>query len=357
MPTRYQRKPPWSRKKKPPTGTDADLNLAELNELFGNEEKAREFLEKRRWPNGPVCPHCKSTQIYTLTPKAGSRNPVRPGVYKCGKCREKFTVRIGTVFEESKLPLSKWLMAFHLLSSSKKGMSSHQIARELGITVKTAWFLTHRIREAMKQGPFAELLKGKVEVDETYVGGKPRKGTGKHKRGRGTKKAPVVVLIERDGKARCTTLEEVTSKSLKGEIAVNVAQEAVIMTDELNLYCGLDRDFAAHETVKHSADEFVRKLENGEKVHTNTAESYFALLKRGHYGVYHRMSKKHLPRYCAEFNFRWDHRKESDGERMVAAIKGAEGKRLMYRPPKNGEKVKTLGSSKEEKELLDSIEF
>ncbi len=190
-----------------PSGTDSDLNLVALTELFTNENKAREFLEKRRWPNGPVCPHCNGTQVYVLKPKDGSKNPVPPGVYKCGNCRKKFTLRIGTVFEESKLPLSKWLMAFHLLSSSKKGMSSHQIARELRITVKSAWFLTHRIREAMKDGPLAELLKGQVEVDETYVGGKPRKGDGKkHKRGRGTSKAPVMVLVERDGSARSAAL-------------------------------------------------------------------------------------------------------------------------------------------------------
>lgn len=165
MPSRYQRKPPrepWSRKKRPRTGADADFNLAALNELFSSEEKARQFLERKRWPNGPVCAHCESADVYKLTPKAGSRRTVRPGVYKCGKCRDQFTVRIGTIMEESKIPLCKWLMAIHLLTSSKKGISSHQIARELGITVKSAWFLTHRIREAMKEAPLAELLKGHV---------------------------------------------------------------------------------------------------------------------------------------------------------------------------------------------------
>lgn len=263
-------------------------------------------------------------------------------------------MRIGTVFEDSKLPLSKWLMAFHLLSSSKKGVSSNQIARELGITVKSAWFLTHRIREAMKQGPLAEMLKGHVEVDETYVGGKPRKGTGKHKRGRGTDKAPVMVLVERDGNARCKPLAQVNAENLKGEIAVHVAQEAVIMTDELSSYGGLGETYAGHETVKHSADEFVRRLESGLKVHTNTAESFFALLKRGHYGTFHRLSRKHLPRYCHEFSFRWNRRKMSDGEWMVEAIKGAEGKRLMYRPPKGGQKVEHLEPETEpEQETFD----
>jgi transposase-like protein len=347
-------------RKNPPKGTDADLNLAELNELFTNEEAARQFLEKRRWPNGPVCPHCKSTYIRQLESRARSKYPTPRGTYKCNGCQTKFTVRIGTVFEDSRLPLSKWLMAFHLLSSSKKGISSCQIARELGITVKSAWFLTHRIREAMKAGPLAELLTGTVEADETYVGGKPRKGTGKHKRGRGTKKAPVMVLVQRDGGARSRPLDEVNMKTLKGEIGVNVAKEAVIMTDELNLYSGLGTHFAGHETVTHSKDEFVRKLESGLKVHTNTAESFFAILKRGHYGIYHRMSRRHLPRYCVEFDFRWNRRKMSDGERMVEAIKGAEGKRLMYHPPKNGEKVGALQLSrgeKEENELIDAMMF
>ncbi len=343
-------------KKKPPTGIDADLNLSTMTTLFADEEKAREFLESKRWPNGPVCPHCESKKVYKLTPQAGSKKPVRPGVYKCGDCREQFTVRIGTICEESKIPLNKWLMAIHLLTSSKKGVSSHQIAREVGITVKSAWFLTHRIREAMKQGPLAELLKGEVEVDETYVGGKPRKGDGeKHKRGRGTKKTPVMVLVERDGTAHCTPLEDVTAETLKGEIAVKVAKEAVIMTDELGSYGGLGEEFAGHETVKHSAGEYARTSASGKRVHTNTAESFFALLKRGHYGVYHRMSKKHLPRYCCEFNFRWNERDVSDGERMVAAVKGIEGKRLMYRPPKDGTKVDVLGPSQAEKEFLDSI--
>lgn len=176
--------------KNPPTGTAADLNLASMAAIFADEEKARAFLESIRWPNGPVCPHCKSTEVAKLTPKAGSKSPVRPGVYQCRGCREQFTVRIGTIFEESKIPLCKWLMAMHLMSSSKKGISSHQIARECGITQKSAWFLCHRIREAMKKEPMASMLNGIVEVDETYVGGKPRKGTGKHKRGRVPKRRP-----------------------------------------------------------------------------------------------------------------------------------------------------------------------
>jgi len=238
--------------------------------------------------------------------------------------------------EDSKLPISKWLMAIHLMTSSKKGVSSHQIARECGITQKSAWFLNHRIREAMKKEPMASMLEGTVEVDETYVGGKPRPGTGKHKRGRGTEKTPVMVLVERDGNARAMPLENVTAKTLKNEIAVNVAKEAVVMTDELSSYAGVRDEPGEHRTVKHSAGEYCRLDPDGIKVHTNTAESFFALFKRGHYGIFHQLSKKHLHRYCNEFGFRWDQRKVTDGERMVEAIKGIEGKRLMYREPTGG---------------------
>ena len=174
------------------------------------------------------------------------------------------------------------------------------------------------------------MLRGVVEVDETYVGGKPRKGTGKRKRSRGTDKAPAMVLIERDGSARAMPLENVTSDSLKGEIAFNVAKEAVVITDELSSYRGIRDQEGQHRTVKHSAGEYARTDADGLVVHTNTAESFFALLKRGHYGIFHQLSKKHLHRYCTEFSFRWDHRTTTDGERLVAAIRGAEGKRLMY---------------------------
>jgi transposase-like protein len=278
--------------KNPPFGDDRDLNLATLSVLFTDEDKAREFLESKLWPNGPVCPHCDSTEAYTLSGREGSRNPVPRGVYKCKKCRKKFTVRIGTTFEESKVPLRKWLMAIHLMTSSKKGVSSHQIARELGITQKSAWFVCHRIREAMKMEPMASMLQGTVEVDETYVGGKPRKGTGPHKRGRGTKKMPVMVLVERDGNAKAVPLENVTADSLKGEISETVAKEAVIMTDELLSYQGVRAEEEGHRTVKHRDGEYSRTDADGVKVHINTAESLFALLKRGHYGIFHQLSKK-----------------------------------------------------------------
>jgi transposase-like protein len=307
------------------------LNLMTLSETFSDEDKARAFIESQRWPEGPVCPRCGSTKVYALTPKEGSKKPVRKGVYSCGGCKKQFTVRIGTIFEDSHIPLNKWLAAFHLMSSSKKGISSLQLSRELGITLKSAWFLSHRIREAMTEK--GSLLGGIVEVDETYVGGKPRKGTGKHKRGRGTEKTPVMVLVERDGKARTERLERITSKELKGHVKACVESGAKIVTDDLASYKGLEKDFSGgHSVCNHSNGEYVNK--DGE--HTNTAESFFALLKRGHYGIFHSLSKQHLHRYANEFSFRWNNRKVTDGERMVEAIKGAEGKRLMYRETQGG---------------------
>ena len=237
---------------------DEDLNLVTMSGMFADENKARAFLESKRWPNGPICPHCECKEVYKLEGKPGSKSPVRPGVYKCKQCRKQFTVRIGTIFEESHIPLNKWLMAIHLMTSSKKGVSSHQIAREIGVTVKSAWFLTHRIRECMKLEPLATMLEGTVEVDETYVGGKPRY-KGQSKRGRGTNKKPVLVLVQRDGSARAKPIDHVSSKTLKGEIAVNVTRNSVVMTDDFSSYIGLEDDYAGHKTVDHSSGEYVRK--------------------------------------------------------------------------------------------------
>src|SRR5258708_5236343 len=226
---------------------DSELNLATLSNLFVDEDAARAFLESKLWPDGPVCPHCGSCDgAYKLEPKPGSKKPVRKGVYCCKACRKQYTVRVGTVFEDSHIPLCKWLMAFHLMMSSKKGISSLQMSREVGITPKSAWFLTHRIREALRKTN-GDLLSGIVEVDESYIGGKPRP-TGKRVEksklgpkdrqwaepargnyGRGTKKTPVMVLVERDGSARCVPVERVTSKELGKQIEVNVAKNAVLI--------------------------------------------------------------------------------------------------------------------------------
>jgi transposase-like protein len=235
------------------------------------------------------------------------------------------------VFEGSHIPLHKWLLAFYLLCSSKKGMSAHQLHRMLGVTYKSAWFMAHRIRYAMEQPPFARPLTGVVEADETYVGGKERnrKRQDKQKKtGRGTNKIPVVVLVERGGEARSFRMANVTGFEIKGAIRRNVARESRIMTDSFKSYRGLGKEFASHEYVSHSDGEYVR----GE-VHTNTAENYFSILKRGIDGTYHHISEAHLPRYLAEFDFRYNNRiglGVDDAERTRRALAGVVGKRLTY---------------------------
>ena len=231
-------------------------------------------------------------------------------------------------------------MAIHLMTSSKKGVSSHQIARELDVTVKTAWFVTHRVREAMKQEPMPSLLGGKgkvIEADEAYVGGKPRPGSGKPvKRGRGTSKKPIMVLVERDGNAHSKPIHKADAKSLDSAMKEIVDFDSMLATDEWRSYNKPGKRFkGGHFVVNHSQNEYVRYTDKGPTyVSTNTAESFFALIKRGHYGIFHHLSARHLHRYTTEFSFRWNHRKVTDGERMVAAIGGAEGKRLTYREPK-----------------------
>jgi transposase-like protein len=296
---------------------EVDMNLIELSRL--TEDEAREYIESICWPKGAVCPHCgNATGNYLLKGES-----TKPGTRKCKSCRNLFSVTVGTVMHRSRLPINLWLMAFHLMCSSKKGISALQLKRELGITYKTAWFLCHRIRAAMKENPLAYFLDGIIEVDETYVGGKAKPGS---KRGRGTSKTPVVVLVSRKGRAYSKPVERVSAKELKGAIRDMVDKSARIMTDEWKAYQGIGKEFAGgHETVNHGEDEYVRG-----DVHVNTAESYFALLKRGVHGIFHHVSRGHLGRYCDEFSFRWDHRKVTDGERTIAAIRGAGGKRLMY---------------------------
>jgi transposase-like protein len=232
-------------------------------------------------------------------------------------------VTVGTIFERSHIPLRHWVIAFHLMCSSKKGISAHQLHRELGCTYKTSWFMCHRIRHAMTNGIDNPPLKGKVEIDETYVGGRTRLGI----RGIGSeRKTPVVALIERNGRARAIPVEFVNAANLRAVIQPNVARSAKLFTDELKHYKKIAADYVGHETVVHSKHEYVRG-----DAYTNTAESFFALLKRGVHGTFHKISVKHLHRYCDEFSFRWSHRKVDDGQRTIAAMQGAEGKRLMYK--------------------------
>jgi transposase-like protein len=295
-------------------------HLTELWEM--TEEEARTYLESVRWPDGAVCPHCESKKVTYLNGKA-----TRAGVYKCKDCRKQFTVTVNTIFHRSHIPLKKWVIAFHMLCSSKKGISALQLQRNLKLeSYESAWHMAHRIRYAMTEGPMATLLKGTVEVDETYIGGKPRiKGVSK--RGRGTKKTPVLALVSRDGSANSFPVERVSGKTLKTAIRENVESSARILTDELPSYGGIGKEFeGGHETVNHGRKEYARG-----DVNTNSVESYFALLKRGVHGTFHHISKRHLPRYCEEFAFRWSHRKESDSERALAALLQTSGKRLTYR--------------------------
>jgi transposase-like protein len=288
--------------------------------IYLNEDAAREYLEQVRWPDGAICPHCNSVGAYKLQPKADSKKPVRAGVWKCKTCRKQFTVRVGTIFEDSHIPLYQWLSAIQFLCASKKGISAHQLHRMLNITYKSAWFMAHRIRFAMGRPPLAEKLLGIVEADETYIGGKAR-----GKRGRGAEnKTPVFALVQRGGDVRSFKTERVTTKNLKAMIRENVLQNATIMTDEFLAYKGLSKEFAEHQTVSHGKGEYVRG-----DAHTNTAEGYFSLLKRGIIGVYHHVSRQHLDRYLDEFNFRYNSRQVDDAFRMILAIEAAKGKRLM----------------------------
>lgn len=303
-----------------------DLTLSVYEPRFTDPIEAATYLESIRWPDGPVCPHCGEGERRPYPLKSETRK-----LYKCAGCRKQYTVTVGTIFEGSHIPLQKWLLAFYLLCSSKKGMSAHQLHRMLGVTYKSAWFMAHRIRYAMEQPPFAKPLSGTVEADETYVGGKERnrKRQDKQKKiGRGTNKTPVVVLVERGGQARSFRMANVTGDSIKGAIRRNVDREARIMTDSFASYRGLGKEFASHEFVSHSDGEYVR----GE-VHTNTAENYFSILKRGIDGTYHHISEAHMPRYLAEFDFRYNNRVGvgvDDAERTRRALAGVVGKRLTY---------------------------
>lgn len=289
------------------------------NPIFTDEEKARKHLEKLRWPKGAFCPHCGESEKITKLKGKGHR----PGLHQCNGCRQHFTVTVGTLFERSHIPLHKWLLAFHLMSASKKGISSHQLHRMLGVTYKTAWFMTHRIREAMKTDHNGLLgSNGPVEADETFIGTKP----GAKKRRGYAHKNVVLSLVERNGEVRSFHVPSVTAKTLKPFLKDNIMPEAHLMTDDAGQYRLIGPDFAKHDVVTHSTGEYV----NGES-HTNTVEGFFSILKRGLIGTFHHVSAQHLQRYVTEFDFRYNHRKVTDSERAESALKGITGKRLTYR--------------------------
>ena len=290
---------------------------------FRDADKAREYLEALRWPNGPVCPHCGVVgEHYALRGAAH-----RPGLMKCKDCRKQFSVTVGTVFERSKIPLNKWLMAVHLMCASKKAMGSHQIHRILGVTYKSAWFMTHRIREAMVSGNAGLLGSGggTVEVDVTYWGnnGKPRKGARGYQH-----KMKIVSLVERGVEKRSMVVKAVTGETLREVLDQNMCKSAHLMTDEHSGYTKAGREYASHGVTRHCAGQCVDGIN-----HSNTVESSLSLLKRGLVGTFHHVGEQHLKRYVTEFDFRWNHRKTTDKEQADSLLRQVTGKRLTYEGP------------------------
>ena len=292
---------------------------------FHNEEAAFAYVEAHLWPEGPVCPHCGNCddkRIGRLTGKSS-----RPGLRKCYACRKTFTVRIGSIFEDSHFPLHLWLQAIQLICASKKGISTRQIQRAFQCSMKTAWFLMHRIREITKPSSGEPPMGGKdqtLEADLTYVGRKP--GT-KVRRGAGHMR-PVFALVQRDGGARSFHMPNVRGDNLHAVLDKHASPASYFMTDEAHTFTSVGWNFASHGTVKHSADEYVRG-----DVHTNTVEGFFSILKRGVYGVYQHVSEAHLHRYLSEFDFRYSNRERlgiNDVARASLALKGAKGRRLTY---------------------------
>lgn len=311
--------------------------------IFTDKEAAREHLEAQRWPNGPICPHCGNCDQTRITKMEGKAH--RPGLYNCKECRDQFSVTVGTVFERSKIALNKWLLATFLLASSKKGMSAHQLHRMLGVTYKTAWFMAHRIHEAMADDTTSGPMGGEgktIEADETYIG--KRETPRKLARGRiptytksgksgGAQKRIVVGLVERGGKARMFHLNDATKDTVREVLVRNADRQSTLYTDESRLYTVTGAEYDAHRTVKHTAKEYARR-EDGVVVHTNTIENVFSIFKRGMVGVYQHCGEAHLHRYLAEFDFRYNRRtalKVTDSERHDQLLAMVGGKRLTYR--------------------------
>jgi transposase-like protein len=306
---------------------------------FQDPDRAREYLEALRWAGEPACPHCGTLGKHYATK--------RTGVWRCSskECRKDFSVTTKTVMESSHIKLHIWLQAFALMTASKKGMSAHQLHRSLKVTYKTAWFLAHRIREAMRTGGLLPPMGGEgkvVEADETYYGPTEKPYVSPERRGRPytgrrgnagpRNKRPIVALVERGGSVRTFHVPVASKENVTKIVRQNIARESRLHTDESVLYKGSDAHFANHETVHHTSKEYVR-----DDVHTNTAEGYFSIFKRGMRGVYQHCGEKHLHRYLAEFDFRYNNRASqgvTDGERAELAIKGIEGKRLTYRQPR-----------------------
>jgi transposase-like protein len=303
------------------------------DKIFHDEDTARKHLESIRWADGVTCPHCGGTEKCKPAVMKSKPSVKKPeiedmkGFYHCGDCRKRFTVRTGTVYERSHIALHKWLFATWLLCSSKKGMSAHQLHRMIGVTYKSAWFMAHRIREAMNESnPDQMGGDGKfVQADETYFG-KKEIVTKRTIRGKPSHSSQLsVVALVSEGKARTFHVDRATIESVGDIIRTNVSAETTLHTDESRLYTRIGKEMSGHETVKHTAGEYYR-----DGVTTNNCENYFSIFKRGMKGIYQHCSEKHLQRYLSEFDFRYNSRSLTDGERAILAIKGAEGKRLMY---------------------------
>lgn len=326
---------------------NTDLTLLQITQRFSTEEAARGYFENLRWPNGPVCPHCGNAdaeRIYKVA--ANPAKKIRAGLYKCAECKDQFTVTVGTVCEDSHIPLNKWLIAFYMMCASKTQISALQVQRHLELgSYRSAWFMCHRIRFTLQDIMPADKLDGTVEADETYIGGKKR-GMGRRYVGN---KTPVVSLVERGGRVRSTVVHKVTGKNLDTLLKRHVSSSAHLNTDEAPIYTKPGKAFASHDTVNHHREEYVRYDESGRLATTNTAEGFFGNSKRSLDGTHHHVSGKHLPLYLAELDYKYNTRKGTDGARTAGSIQRIAGKRLMLRKPKgkvigNGEGTSGIGS-------------
>jgi transposase-like protein len=300
--------------------------------MFHDEDKAREALEAVRWPDGAICPHCGNSDQDKLAKIEGKKQSHRPGLYYCNECKGQFTVTVGTVFERSKVPLTKWWMAAHMMNSGKNGCSAHEIHRALGVTYKTAWFMMHRLREAMivaKPEPMGS-LGGAVQADETYHLNTSKRAKG-YKKGHSHKASIVALVDETTGTVRTFHINKsATAEKVRDILVTNVSRKGTLVTDESRLYTILGKEFGDHQTLNHGAREYV----NAAGFTTNNVENFFGIFKRGMRGTYTFCGEQHLQRYLTEFQFRYNNRSGlgvSDGERTALALKGIEGKRLTYR--------------------------
>ena len=297
------------------------MNVNITDPIFHDEAKAEAHIFHSRWPDGePFCPHCGSTNTMVMGGKT------QAGYWLCRDCRDKFTVRTGTVMERSHIPLHKWLLATHLMAASKKGMSAKQMERMLGVTYKSAWFLCHRIREAMDEANNTGPLGGAgkvVESDEAFVGGSKKKRLS----GKVAPKKKVLTLVERDGRARSFHVANIHAGTVRSAIVSHIDRQSILMTDDARFYWGIGREFAKHGTTLHAGRQFAK----AGGVHSNTAENFFSILKRGVIGTYHHWSEAHIHRYLAEFDMRYSTKDKSDSDRAADILKGMVGRRLTYR--------------------------